>query len=211
MFCSRDGYRPVAVHSSVIFFCISELSSLDPMYQFSLPWFVSLYHKSIQRCAKRETIEDRISDLNSHFTRVVFESICRSLFSAHAIAFAFALCVGILRGGGGNGGGEVSFDDDVWSFVLTGTIGAAAGAASPTEHRQPNPHPSWLSDRCWDEAVTASTQLPQCQGLSDSLKEDGAGWKRFYDEASPHQAEMPGRWNKLRSGHQERSQYNAVS
>jgi hypothetical protein len=32
---TRDGYRPVAVHASIIFFCINELINLDPMYQVS--------------------------------------------------------------------------------------------------------------------------------------------------------------------------------
>ena len=30
---TRDGYRPVAIHASIIFFCINELVNLDPMYQ----------------------------------------------------------------------------------------------------------------------------------------------------------------------------------
>ena len=42
---TRDGYKPVAVHSAILFFCISELSNIDPMYQFSLPWFIGIYHK----------------------------------------------------------------------------------------------------------------------------------------------------------------------
>ena len=41
----RDGYKPVAVHSSILFFCTSELANIDPMYQFSLPWFIEMYHK----------------------------------------------------------------------------------------------------------------------------------------------------------------------
>ena len=30
---TRNGYRPVAIHASIIFFCINELHNLDPMYQ----------------------------------------------------------------------------------------------------------------------------------------------------------------------------------
>ncbi len=48
------------------------------------------------------------------------------------------------------------------SFVLTGSSGLAS-TASPTEHRQPNPHPEWLADKCWDEVLAASAQLPHCQ------------------------------------------------
>ena len=33
---TRNGYRPVAVHASIIFFCISELQNIDPMYEVSL-------------------------------------------------------------------------------------------------------------------------------------------------------------------------------
>lgn len=40
---TRNGYRPVAVHSSILFFCISDLANIEPMYQYSLTWFINLY------------------------------------------------------------------------------------------------------------------------------------------------------------------------
>lgn len=40
---ARNGYRPVAAHSSVLFFCISDLANIEPMYQYSLTWFINLY------------------------------------------------------------------------------------------------------------------------------------------------------------------------
>ena len=44
---SRAGYRPIAKHSSVLFFSITDLPNIDPMYQYSLTWFVNLYINSI--------------------------------------------------------------------------------------------------------------------------------------------------------------------
>ena len=44
---ARNGYKPVAVHSSILFFCISDLANIEPMYQYSLTWFINLY---IQVC-----------------------------------------------------------------------------------------------------------------------------------------------------------------
>lgn len=41
----RNGYQPVSVHSSILFFCISSLSNIDPMYQYSLSWFIALYYQ----------------------------------------------------------------------------------------------------------------------------------------------------------------------
>lgn len=91
---TRDGYKPVSVHSSVLFFCISELANIDPMYQFSLPWFISIYHKSIRECDRRTETSDRISDLNNHFTSVIYEHISRSLFQRHKLIFSLILCAG---------------------------------------------------------------------------------------------------------------------
>jgi dynein heavy chain len=73
LFPRRDGYHPVAAHSAILFFCISELVHIDPMYQFSLPWFIGLYHKSIQRSVKRDDIEERIQDLKRNFTSVIYQ------------------------------------------------------------------------------------------------------------------------------------------
>lgn len=41
----RNGYRPVAIHSSILFFVISDLANIDPMYQYSLSWFIKLYYQ----------------------------------------------------------------------------------------------------------------------------------------------------------------------
>uniref|UniRef100_A0A8D0W0J1 Dynein axonemal heavy chain 12 n=1 Tax=Sus scrofa TaxID=9823 RepID=A0A8D0W0J1_PIG len=51
---SREGYRPIAKHSSVLFFSIADLANIDPMYQYSLTWFVNLYINSIHDRAKKE-------------------------------------------------------------------------------------------------------------------------------------------------------------
>lgn len=40
---ARGAYRPVAVHASVLFFCVSDLAAIEAMYQFSLTWFITLY------------------------------------------------------------------------------------------------------------------------------------------------------------------------
>jgi dynein heavy chain len=40
---ARNEYKPVSQHSSVLFFCISELANIEPIYQYSLTWFLHLY------------------------------------------------------------------------------------------------------------------------------------------------------------------------
>lgn len=42
---ARNVYIPVSKHSSVLFFCITDLNNIDPMYQYSLSWFINLYYQ----------------------------------------------------------------------------------------------------------------------------------------------------------------------
>jgi len=44
---AREEYRPVALRTSGLFFCIQDLAFIDPMYQYSLPFFVNLFDMAI--------------------------------------------------------------------------------------------------------------------------------------------------------------------
>ncbi|VDQ05809.1 unnamed protein product [Trichobilharzia regenti] len=149
---ARNGYRPVAEHGSLLFFCISDLSNIDPMYQYSLTWFINLFLSSISNSEKSPVLEERIELLNSHFTTSVYRNICRSLFENHKLLFSLIMCYSLLKN-------KEKVDETVWRFLLTG------GVALDNPH--PNPCPDWLSDKCWSEIVRA-TELPGLDGFMDS-------------------------------------------
>ena len=44
---TRLKYVPVAVRTRILFFCVSDLSNVDPMYQYSLEWFVGIFMSGI--------------------------------------------------------------------------------------------------------------------------------------------------------------------
>jgi dynein heavy chain, axonemal len=43
----REFYKPISQRTSGLFFCIQDLANIDPMYQYSLPFFVSLFEGAI--------------------------------------------------------------------------------------------------------------------------------------------------------------------
>jgi dynein heavy chain len=49
---TRSQYVPVAVNTQILFFCVSDLANIDPMYQYSLEWFTRIFLGSIQHAAK---------------------------------------------------------------------------------------------------------------------------------------------------------------
>ncbi|XP_021267492.1 dynein heavy chain 3, axonemal isoform X1 [Numida meleagris] len=178
---TRVGYKPVAVHSAVVFFCISDLANIEPMYQYSLTWFINLYVHSIAKSQKSEDLEERIKNIKEHFTTSIYNNVCRSLFEKDKLLFSLLLTVGIMKG-------RDQIDDEVWRFLLTG------GVALDNPH--PNPAPDWLSDKSWAELVRASC-LTNLQGLMEHVRQNISKWKQIYDSARPHKENFPDAWNAL--------------
>ncbi|XP_071449339.1 dynein axonemal heavy chain 3-like [Hetaerina americana] len=178
---ARNEYKPVSHHSSVLFFCISELANIDPMYQYSLVWFIHLYNQSIINSEKSEKLEIRLQYLNTYFTRSIYENVCRSLFEKHKLIFSFVLCAGILHSKG-------LLPQDSWVFLLTGGVAL--------ENPFPNPDPSWLPDKSWNDIVKASS-LKSLAGFRLSLSKHIEEWKELYSSSTPQKANFPEPFNDV--------------
>ncbi|KAF5294393.1 hypothetical protein FQR65_LT10758 [Abscondita terminalis] len=179
---ARNGYMPVSKHSSVLFFCITDLANIDPMYQYSLVWFIHLYNQSITNSEKSNNLQERMENLNDHFTNSIYRNVCRSLFEKDKLIFSLVLSVGILRS-------QNLIDEDTWNFFLTGGVAL--------DNPFTNPGPDWLTEKSWSEIVRAS-HLKNLGEFKNSLERNIRAWKEFYDSSNPHDLPCPAPLNNLK-------------
>ena len=176
----RAGYKPIAYHSSIMFFCIAELANIEPMYQYSLTWYIDLFVRAIDTSEKSSDVEARLKILRAHFTEMLYNNVCRSLFEKDKLVFSVLLCVAILRS-------QDKLEMPEWRFLITGGI-------AMDKNQPPNPDPNWISEKSWNEICRLSA-LPAFENLSVDFGKNAEGWRELYDSREPHEIALPGKWN----------------
>uniref|UniRef100_A0A1B0AXU3 AAA+ ATPase domain-containing protein n=1 Tax=Glossina palpalis gambiensis TaxID=67801 RepID=A0A1B0AXU3_9MUSC len=175
----RLNYKPVAVHSSILYYSITDLPNVDPMYQFSLNWYINLYKYSIETANKSKELARRIKFLLDAVTKNLYNNVCRSIFEKDKLLFSFILCARILLGNN-----QIEMRQMI--HLLT----------SPRENPNlpPNPNPKWITDVIWLNIVRLE-ELPEMKGFVKSFTSNLSAWERIYDHSEPQDQIYPEPWN----------------
>ena len=139
----RKGYEPVAFQTSQLFFCIADLGSVDPMYQYSLDWYIALYELAINTADKTKVLEERLKNLNEAFLSILYNNVCRSLFEKDKLLFSFLLTTKLLLG-------QNKLDALELRFFLQGSSFMELPEPLPVE---------WLEEKAWGDII-AMNELP---------------------------------------------------
>ncbi|KAI8926816.1 dnah1 protein [Entophlyctis helioformis] len=183
---TRNKYVPVAIRTRILFFCITELANIDPMYQYSLNWFMNLFISAISHSDKSDDIDQRVVNINEYFTFSLFTNVCRSLFEKHKLLFSFLLTIRILMN-------DDKIDMDEWRFLL-------AGGTVPDKNL-PNPASDWLSVQSWNEILAMST-LTTFNNFDTDFADFAQFYMAIFDSSQPHREPLPGRWHQDLNGFQ---------
>uniref|UniRef100_F6YZ23 Dynein axonemal heavy chain 2 n=1 Tax=Monodelphis domestica TaxID=13616 RepID=F6YZ23_MONDO len=177
---AREAYRPCAQRASVLFFVLNDMGRIDPMYQFSLDSYISLFILSIDKSHRSNKLEDRIDYLNEYHTYAVYRYTSRTLFERHKLLFSFQMCAKILETSG-------KLNMDEYNFFLRG------GVVLDREGQMDNPCTGWLADANWDN-ITELDKLANFHGLMNSFEQYPRDWNLWYTNSSPEKAMLPSEW-----------------
>nr|XP_001915928.3 dynein heavy chain 1, axonemal isoform X2 [Equus caballus] len=176
---TRMEYIPVAVRTQILFFCVSDLANVDPMYQYSLEWFLNIFLSGIANSERADNLKKRIANINRYLTYNLYSNVCRSLFEKHKLMFAFLLCARIMMN-------EDKINQSEWRYLLSG-----GSIQVMTE----NPALDWLSDRAWRD-ILALSNLPAFSTFALDFVKHLSEFQAIFDSPEPHREPLPGIWDQ---------------
>ena len=175
---AREGYKPVAFHASQIFFCIAELSMIDPMYQYSMEWFINLFIVAIKQAEKGENLEERLGHLNATFTHILYRNVCRSLFEKDKLLFSFLLCTKIMIA-------NDRLELLELRYLLQGNTAMDHEREMPTAHDDKT-KTKWLSEKTWGDLLALEKlPAPVFEGFVDTFVSQIDRWEAVFYSKQP--------------------------
>ncbi|XP_055866073.1 dynein axonemal heavy chain 6-like isoform X2 [Biomphalaria glabrata] len=141
---AREKYRCVAERGSVMYFVVSDMGEVDPMYQFSLKYFKQLFNNTISTSEKSDDLQTRLDICLEETTVCIYKNVSRGLFEKHKLVFSFLLCSEIMKTEG-----EITPLE--WNFFLRGPIGGIEKQNVPKPENT-----TWLPLNVWKMACEMS-------------------------------------------------------
>lgn len=138
-------YTPVAKRVSNLFFVLTDLVNVNPMYQYSLEFFRNIYRTTIKSAEKIEPKmrgKALIAYFIKEFTSNLYRNVSRSLFVKDKLLFSFLVCLQIMREVQAEKGDGL--DERSLRFLMTGGTKVSLDKPNPVGEEG-----SWLSDKMW--------------------------------------------------------------
>lgn len=159
---SRDVYKSVSKKGALYYMSLYGLKIIDPLYQFSIDSFVTLFLNSIKSSKKGQTVLDRISNIIDQLSDYVFEFNSISIYEKHNLLFLFQMACTLDKDAG------KLLDSELMFFIKGNADAEKVCIKNPT---------TWLSNKCWQHIVNLSTNFVHFSNLIEHVRSDDTIWK----------------------------------
>lgn len=168
----RTKFVSVAEYAAQLYFCASDFSIIDPMYQFSLMWFVDIFKKAVKEAPHPTDVTQMIASFQHAIGVKFFQCVSYSLFSKHKLLFAFLVTVRVLLF-------QEKITQSELAFLLNPTI-------EKTEKTV-----KWLPDASWDLANSLVNASNSFNDLIHSLQNKEDIWRDYLAKSEAENVDPP--------------------
>ncbi|XP_071672368.1 dynein axonemal heavy chain 17 isoform X2 [Patagioenas fasciata] len=172
---ARENYRPAAERASLLYFILSDLSKINPIYQFSLKAFSVVFEKAIQHSAPSDDIQQRVMNLTDEITYSVYTYTARGLFEADKLIFLAQVAFQVLTL-------KKEVNPVELDFLLR--FPCKAGVTSPVDFLQ---HQGW-------GGIKVLSEMEEFKNLDNDIEGSAKRWKKFVESEVPEKEVFPKEW-----------------
>lgn len=173
---SRNNYKPVAKRGSILYFAIAVLRLINPMYEYSLSAFQTIFKRSMIEAKADKILANRLENIRRKLTAFVFEYTCLSIFDKHRLMFTFHIKTMIMKY-------EENLDPIEMDFFLRGN-------SSLNDPRKPKSI-DWMSNMGWKDLDKLVTINPVFSSLMRDIVDNEVEFREWYDLEKPENSPLP--------------------
>lgn len=182
-------YTVVATAGSILYFVIADLANINPMYQFSLFYFVKLFNRCIDLAQKSDDLDVRLQYVILSVVQNIFINVCRGLFEDNKLTFSFLICTSFQRH-------FHEINQNEWSLLLRG-VGTMDMSKKPA-----NPDPDFFTEKMWELVYGIQCSAPEhCSDLCEHVNTNLDEWRDWASLEEPHKAPVPLNYDEINELH----------
>ena len=176
LYQQRANYIPVAKRGAILYFAISGLRLISPMYEYSLASYVGVYRNAIKEAPPNMILTNRLESIKKKLTVLLYEYICLSIFGKHKLMFSFHMRTMIMRY-------EEELNMNELLFFLRGSI-------STSKNTKPE-ELDWISESTWQDLEAMSALNETLKNVSHLFQTNSEEWRKWYDLEKPEDVDLP--------------------
>ncbi|KAF7232655.1 hypothetical protein EG68_06684 [Paragonimus skrjabini miyazakii] len=173
---AREEFRPVAARGSLLYFLITELTGVNPMYHTGLSRFLRLFDKSMALSEPCPVTSKRVTSIINYMTRSVWAFAVRGMFKMDRTmtTLMLALRIDLQR--------KNIRQEEFTTFIQ-------GGSALDLKLVPPKPG-KWVTDMTWLNLVALS-KLNEFANIVQQVLGAERQWRQWFDKEAPEEEVIP--------------------
>ncbi|VDL18993.1 unnamed protein product [Hymenolepis diminuta] len=172
---AREIYRPACERAAMLYFTISDLNKINPIYQFSLKAFGFVFDTAMNRANPSDDVKTRVTNIINSVTYSVYIYTSRGLFEKDKLLFTAQIAFQVCQARGEINSQELDY---LLRFPITPNV------TSPVD---------FITNIGWG-AIKSLTTLETFNNLDSDIEGSAKRWKKIVDSEKPENERLPQDW-----------------